>query len=72
MFMMLVVALASAQGLQVALFFVDLTGVSADTKFFACGDHSRAGPFMSAGTAIEWRNDFPDASVRSPDRIKSG
>jgi hypothetical protein len=44
--------------LSVAIYLVDLTGMSADQKFYACGNPQLAGPFMSAATAIEWRNEF--------------
>lgn len=61
---------AFAGGISVAIYFVDLTGATApDPKFLACGDPGRAGPFMSAGTAIEWRGEFLDQSLQSPDRI---
>jgi hypothetical protein len=44
--------------ISVAIYFVDLTGMSADAKFYACGNPALAGPFMGAATAIEWRNEF--------------
>jgi hypothetical protein len=44
--------------ISVAIYLVDLTGMSADPKYYACGNPQLAGPFMSAATAIEWRNEF--------------
>jgi hypothetical protein len=70
LFMIALVPTIIAGEISVAIFFVDLTGVaSPEPKYLACGDSSRAGPFMSAGTAIEWRGEFLDPSVQSPDRI---
>ena len=50
--------------LKVSLFFVDITGCSVDPSFYACGDATFAGPFMSGGSAIEWRDEFcPDGDI---------
>lgn len=49
---------SNSQGLYVKIFFVDLSGRNVDDKFYACGNAGLAGPFMSGGTAIKWRNEF--------------
>ena len=51
--------------LSVALFFVDSL-MPVESQYQACGATSTAGPFMSAGSATEWRNVFsPDATISS-------
>lgn len=44
-------------------FFINVTGqqVAPNVQpddYEACGDEDRAGPFLSAGSAIEWRDQF--------------
>lgn len=53
---------AKAQELVVTIYFVNITGHQIDEKFWACGESSVAGPFMSGGTAIDWRNEFADGA----------
>ncbi len=55
----------SLADLAVRLFFVDISGRSVDAAYYACGDDRLAGPFMSGGSAIDWRNQFAggDAQV---------
>ena len=43
--------------IAVALYYVDLSGLSIDSKYFACSDSTLAGPFMSAASAIEFREE---------------
>jgi hypothetical protein len=53
-----------AQSIVVTIYFVDIVGIEIDPKFYACGDSSVAGPFMSGATAVEWRNEFAmDAEI---------
>jgi len=49
---------ASSQDLSVALYFVDISGQAINPKYYACNDSSLAGPFLSAGSAIEWRDEI--------------
>jgi hypothetical protein len=63
----LVPGLPARADLSVAIYLVDLTGMSADAKFYACGNPQLAGPFMSAATSIEWRNEF--LQTQDTDRI---
>ena len=44
--------------LRVALYFVNIGGLEVDLFYYACGDSGLAGPFMSAGSADDWRDQF--------------
>jgi hypothetical protein len=49
---------ASNAELSVILFYVDITGQTVDSRYYACGNSGVAGPFASGGSAIEWRDEF--------------
>ena len=52
--------------IKVTLFFVNIGGFAVADSYYACGDANTAGPFMSGGSAIEWRDVFaPGAEVFS-------
>jgi hypothetical protein len=52
--------------LAVAIFYVEIGGQTIDPKFYACGNSSIAGPFMSSATAIEFRNEFAAGAEVEP------
>lgn len=43
---------------SVTLFFVDIVGFQVDPFYYACQDSKASGPFMSGGSAIEWRDEY--------------
>ncbi len=59
--------------LSVVLYFVDADGVQIDGAYQACGDTSTAGPFMSADSAVDWKNSFlPNGTVFSRQSTDDG
>lgn len=59
--------------LEVFLSFVDISSESVDPFYYACGDPTVAGPFMSGGSAIDWRDQFcPTAQVFSRSNAEDG
>jgi hypothetical protein len=62
-----------ANGIAVILFFVNIEQGSIDEFFWACGDSSIAGPFISSAGAVEWRDEYsPGGEIWSQSNDEEG
>ena len=51
-----------AQTLSVTFMVVEIVGQPIDPIYYACGNSSYAGPFITASDAVDWKNAFAPGS----------